>query len=491
MLASRIRALPTSSRRSVSPAGSPTAHADTYRLERVLALSTDEVVFAFSRISPDERYLAYASESRDPAANRPIPRLVRVMDLVTRRSVFAEAGIDAYWSPDGQRMIYLSFANRRRPSVSIWHRLSGRITRDVAPNNIGDYYSWGEEAGRERILTIDDDYVRLQHSRAGGAIQQVPACPEIGRGESPRPSKDGRLVSTFVHGHLVVRGVEDCTHIARTGVRGGNADFSWDGRYIALHRLRASIDAYEVVVIDLVARTLRIVPSPSRSALFPSWTRDGRLSFRYDGPDFRGFVLASHVLSLSSVPLEDEPLPPPAVGWTALFPTAPRPLQQWIAVLLWSPWSAHSIDALTSFAEVCRTLQGQSRNPAFVTTSEPGSRASDVIAFGATGRQRWSALPVSPNVFRLTSAHYQIPAVLLFHEGRVVISSHGRPARRYDAILARSGHATSDAAAHGAERSVRQRRRRNAGRLSYARLLTASHALRVRNRELVCYTRCH
>ena len=36
-----------------------------------------------------------------------------------------------------------------------------------------------------------------------------------------------------------------------------------------------------------------LVPMNPDGAGDPSWTRDGRLSFRYDSPDYRGFMMAS------------------------------------------------------------------------------------------------------------------------------------------------------------------------------------------------------
>ena len=48
---------------------------------------------------------------------------------------------------------------------------------------------------------------------------------------------------------------------------------------------------------------MRTLPDLAGSSLFPSWTEDGRLCFRYDGDDYRGFMMASNVLSLPEQPL--------------------------------------------------------------------------------------------------------------------------------------------------------------------------------------------
>jgi hypothetical protein len=120
---------------------------------QVLPLGAEEGVFAYSRISPDGRFLAYASEPRN---SPPVPsgaQVINVVDLSSRQIVFSEPGIDPYWSNDGRRMIYLSFLGGAR-RVSLRNHLTGAITRDVAPDSLGDYYSWGERDGKDLILTI-------------------------------------------------------------------------------------------------------------------------------------------------------------------------------------------------------------------------------------------------------------------------------------------------------------------------------------------------
>src|SRR5262245_49272180 len=69
--------------------------------ERLFPLASAEGVFAYARISPDGRTLAYASEVGDRTIRGGIQRTVTVVDLATRTVVFREPGIDAYWSTDG------------------------------------------------------------------------------------------------------------------------------------------------------------------------------------------------------------------------------------------------------------------------------------------------------------------------------------------------------------------------------------------------------
>ena len=95
-----------------------------------------------------------------------------------------------------------------------------------------------------------------------------------------------------------MRGLDNCDDIFDTGIQGAKADFSWDGRYIAFHALKKTGDGYEIKIVDIEKRTVRTLPGLNGSALFPSWTQDGRLCFRYDGPDYRGFMMANGVLDV-------------------------------------------------------------------------------------------------------------------------------------------------------------------------------------------------
>src|SRR5688572_17622098 len=75
------------------------------RYERVHALRSDEGIFAYARVTPDGRYMAYASQERDTRDFSPV-RIINVVDLRRHEVVYTEPGIDAYWSNDGTRMIY-------------------------------------------------------------------------------------------------------------------------------------------------------------------------------------------------------------------------------------------------------------------------------------------------------------------------------------------------------------------------------------------------
>src|SRR6516225_10277049 len=73
--------------------------------ERVYTLNPKEGVFAYARISPDGKRLAYASQiNARPSDQR--GWAVNVVDLPTQKILLTRQGIDAYWSSDGKRIIY-------------------------------------------------------------------------------------------------------------------------------------------------------------------------------------------------------------------------------------------------------------------------------------------------------------------------------------------------------------------------------------------------
>ena len=287
----------------------------TPRYEKVYTLQPREGVFAYARIAPDGKRLVYASRVSARNPNAPTGYIETVVDLASGSVLFSEPGIDAYWSLDGTRFIYSG-----DDGVTIRHSDTGAMTTKAAPNGLGDYYSWAVRDGRNLILTIESHYYYLDGDKGVMPYSTVKPCGTIGTGERPLISKDGKRITTFVKGNIVVRGLDNCDDIFDTGIQGAKADFSWDGRYIAFHTLKKDKTGYEIEIVDVNQRTVRTLPGLAGSALFPSWTQDGRLCFRYDGPDFRGFMMATGVLEVPA-----EPLPVPAAlprtrTWHDIFP---------------------------------------------------------------------------------------------------------------------------------------------------------------------------
>ena len=142
----------------------------------------------------------------------------------------------------------------------------------------------------------------------------------MGKPLRPLLSKDGLRVTSFsADGTLVIRNVDDCLNPVPTHVAAAKADFSWDGRYVAYHTLKPDHSGYAIEVIDLLARTVIAVTDLQGSSLFPNWTTDGRLYFRYDSDSYHGFVAADHFLANPSWPLPSSRPAAPNAGLGATW----------------------------------------------------------------------------------------------------------------------------------------------------------------------------
>jgi hypothetical protein len=406
-----------------------TAQSAPPQFTKAWPLAAAEGVFAYSRISPDGNYLAYASQKFDPTRpGRPsnenlygpsgsvTTQVVTVVDLRSEKILFTENGIDAYWSLDGDRIIYSG------PSVSIWHRPTGEVSRNVAPGNLGDYYSWAVRDGKNLILTIKGNYYYLAGDTAVLPHARVPNCPGIGAGDRPLISKDGMKITTFVRGNVVVRHLSDCDEFIDTGIAGQKADFSYDGRYIAFHTQRPNSRHYDLVVVDLEKRTMRnVTESLSGSSLFPNWTRDGRLSFRYDSPDYRGFMFAENPLSVPASPLPSKSAALPVERrWDDVFPGHPRMNQTFALVLLWSSWSAHSPAALTDMQRARDYFNKEGINVGVLAAAEPASQPADVELMLSRNRINLPSIPITPSGLAMTEGRNQMPTTLLFDGSRLI-----------------------------------------------------------------------
>src|SRR5262245_53746452 len=340
--------------------------------ERVYSLKPKEGVFAYARISPDGKRLAYASQ----ITARPVNLrgwAVTVVDLPSQKILLSQQGIDAYWSNDGKRIIYSG-----SQGVTVWNVETGAASYAPEASGLGDYFSWAERDGKDLILTIQSNYYYLNGDKPVFPHARVPSCDKIGTGQRPLISQDGTRITTFVKGNLVVRGLDNCNNVFDTGIQGSKADFSWDGRYIAFHAVKREGTGYEIRIVDLEKKTVRTLPNLPGSALFPSFTKDGRLCFRYDGPDYRGFMMASNVLDApeSPLPTATEALPDER-RWEDIFPETP-PAKGLRLVMIWAPWSAHSLEAFTNLQEARDHFTARGVSVDIVAAADPGSRESDV-----------------------------------------------------------------------------------------------------------------
>jgi hypothetical protein len=401
-------------------------------MTRVYPLAADEGVFAYARISPDGQLLAYASERKHTPGQIGVERTVTVVDLRSRNVVFRELGVDAYWSPEGRRLIFLSEKDGLA-RVSI-RRIGGDIVREVAPVDLGGYFSWGTRNGRELILTISGNFYYLDGDRAVLPAGRVPVCDGIV--ERPLLSKDGRRITAFQRGTLVVRNLTDCGDVFDTGIGGAKADFSWDGRFIAFHTPKTDVTGYEIAVIDLQRRTLRTITNLSGSSFFPSWTQDGRLAFRYDGDDYRGFLMADDVLSAPERPLGQVAahVPEHHITWTDIFPETAPPASPIAVVMVWGTWSAHSPVALMDLQRASRDFAREHAGVAVLTATDFGSRRADVVRMRSRYGITLPDIPLAPARLPLTEAQNQIPVTLLFRDGLLVDRRLG--AQRYETLRA-------------------------------------------------------
>jgi hypothetical protein len=225
-----------------------------------------------------------------------------------------------------------------------------------------------------------------------------------------------------VRGTIVVRGLDNCDDIIHTGIEGAKSDFSFDGRYIAMHSPKATGGGYDLMVVDLVSRTVRnVTASLTGSSFFPNWTEDGRLSFRYDGDDYRGFMFAVNVLSAPERPLTQQgrQLSDAGVEWSDVFPETKQPESKVSLVLVWGTWSAHAPDAL---ADMQRTLEYFAENGSAVSvmmTTDPGSREHDVMRMVHDYAVTIPRIPLAADRLTLTHMHNQNPTTLLFIDGQL------------------------------------------------------------------------
>jgi hypothetical protein len=349
---------------------------------RVHQLEPGEGVFAYSRISPSGRYLAYSAERRQ---GRLTLRTVKVIDLKSGELLFTKA-----------------------------------VTRDVAPVELGDYFSWADVSGRDLILTIRGNYYNLRGDRAELPARSVTSCPGIGMGERPLISKDGRRITAFVRGSLVVRSLADCEDVLDTRIPGGKADFSFNGRYIAFHAPKPDSRGYEIQIVDLQQRTLRRLDGLPGSSVFPSWTSDGRLSFRYDAEDYQGFLMASAVLDAPEAPLESSRRVDAEPAWNDLFPRSPAPAGA-AMVLVWSTWSAHSEDALKALHRFSAERGSvPADRVAIRRTLDISSKPEDAQRMIAEWQVRIPEIERTPTLAFALRTATQMPMYLLFDDGRLV-----------------------------------------------------------------------
>lgn len=385
--------------------------APSTQLTHILQLQNGEEAFAYARISPDGTRLAYSPTTRDGTHRE----LIRVTDLSTGTALFEEPGVDPYWSPDGTRLIFLSHVHEHGVSILSLDTLS--IARNVAPATVGDYFSWGSQNGVDTIVTVQRQYFRLTSALLSSPVRSIGECD----GALPlRPlvSKDGSKISAFVDNNVVVRRLGDCSDVVCTNLEGAKADFSWDGRYLAFHAQRPDTTQYEIRVVDLHDRTYSRLSGLPGSCLFPSWTRDNRLCFRYDTDAFHGFAIADAVLAVPRTSLPDRPQAADA-SWSDIFPDSEHGGHGQSVVLVWSTWSAHSREALRAFQDAANLVASRPQTVFMATAVDPQSKPETVRRLMRTFGITVPLLPLPASRLRLTGGHNQMPCLVFFGGGQL------------------------------------------------------------------------
>jgi hypothetical protein len=391
--------------------------------EPVLEVPATEGVFAYARVSPDGRYLAYTAE-RAGNDGHPPQSTIRVVNIATHDILFTAQGVDTSWSPDGKRIVFVS-GEENSGSVVIADPYAGRPQFRAAPALWGTYPTWGVTSdGRNVIMTVSGNFYDVSRDAPPTASEHLQPCHDIGTGDRPLISKDAKRATVFANGTVIVRDVADCTDILDTLVEGGKADFSYDGRFIAFHRPRQDSDEYAISIVDLKTRAMWS-PQLAGSALFPSWSADGSLYFRYDSGPFRGFARLRHVvenIETLGTALPSRRPRPFSTEWKELFGSAHAPLAPLTAVVVWSTWSAHSVEALEELYRAQTILQMKGVPLDVNGAVEPVSRRDDTVALIRAHMLQLTLplLRLSRNGLNQSVALNQIPAVLLFRGERLV-----------------------------------------------------------------------
>jgi hypothetical protein len=156
------------------------------------------------------------------------------------------------------------------------------------------------------------------------------------------------------------------------------------------------------------------------NSLFPSWTEDGRLCFRYDGDDYRGFMFASNVLSLPSRPIgPPAPTLPTSLAWSDLFPGTAPPHRTNL-VMIWSDWSPHAPNALMDLQRLDREARSRGMDLGVMTVVPDGSRRTDINRILTAHAIDLPEISLRADRIHLTGALNQIPTELLFQDGWLV-----------------------------------------------------------------------
>jgi hypothetical protein len=339
--------------------------------------------------------------------------------------LFSEPGLDSYWSPDGTKLIFVS--NIDPKNLAIYDMATHSVTRNVAPRDLGDYPSWGKVDGRDVVVTINGNYYFLNNGKAETPYRELSACQELGgSGDRPLISKATGRLTVFSKGVVAVRNLRDCRDIGTTNLPGAKADFSYDGRFIALHVPKEEgTPGYAIKVFDIENRLIIPVTALRGTSLFPSWTNNGDLVFRYEDGDQRGFMRASGFLSNRAEAIPGVSVRNDQPRWNDVFPSTPAPITRAAVVIVWANWGAHSVEALSNAQSAWAAMRSKGLDVSLLSAIEPSTNLSAAREVLREYALTIPILELAAGRLNLTGAQNQIPTALVFDRGVLVAQRLG------------------------------------------------------------------
>ncbi len=164
------------------------------------------------------------------------------------------------WSPDGRRLAYVSFENRR-PQVVIQDLASGRRQVATALPGINGAPSWSPDGARLVVTLSKDGNPEIYVYRLGGGLVRLTNHPAIDT--EPVFTPDGNsVIFTSDRGgspqlYRVSANGGEPTRLTFEGNYNARANVSPDGRYVAfVHRGNRG---FSIAVMELATRRMRVL----------------------------------------------------------------------------------------------------------------------------------------------------------------------------------------------------------------------------------------
>src|SRR5262245_55953248 len=131
-------------------------------------------------------------------------------------------------------------------------------------------------------------------------------------------------------------------------------------------------------------------------------------------------MIATNVLDTpaASLPVVPESLPERR-AWSDIFPET-RSAPGMRLVMIWAPWSAHSLEAFTNLQEAREDFTARGVQVDVMAAADPGSRESDITSQLEDFHVTIPRIQLSPRHLAMTEARNQMPSTLLFRGGVLI-----------------------------------------------------------------------